>query len=77
MEVINALGRRKTSVARVYVKPGTGKIEINGREAKVYFPTITLQNSIEQPLNATNTVGQFDITCNVAGGGVTGQADAI
>ncbi len=77
MEVINALGRRKTSVARVYMTPGTGKFEINGRESKTYFPTIVLQHSISQPFDVTSTAGQFDVKCNVAGGGVTGQADAI
>ncbi|MCU0422599.1 MAG: 30S ribosomal protein S9 [Bacteroidia bacterium] len=77
MEVINALGRRKTSVARVYLTPGTGKFEVNGVDSKVYFPTIVLQNSIALPLQVTNTLGQFDVTCNVAGGGVSGQADAV
>ena len=77
MEVINALGRRKTSVARVYLTPGTGKFIINGRESSTYFPTIILQHSIFQPFQVTSTSEQFDVKCNVAGGGVTGQADAI
>src|SRR4051812_8716659 len=77
MEVINALGRRKTSVARVYVTAGTGKFEINGSESKTYFPTIVLQHGIFQPFEVTNTMGQFDVTCNVTGGGVAGQAGAI
>jgi small subunit ribosomal protein S9 len=77
MEVINALGRRKTSVARVYVTAGTGKMTVNGKEANVFFPTVLLQNSINKPFEVTNTAGQFDVNCNVDGGGVTGQADAI
>lgn len=77
MEVINALGRRKTSIARVYMTPGTGKFEVNGRESKTYFPTIVLQHSIFQPFEVTSTMGQFDVSCNVTGGGVAGQADAI
>lgn len=77
MESIKALGRRKTSVARVYITPGTGNFQVNGRDFKVFFPTIMLQNSIVKPLELTNTVGQFDVVCNVAGGGTTGQADAI
>lgn len=77
MEVINALGRRKTSIARVYLTPGTGKFEVNGRESKTYFPTIVLQHSINQAFEVTSTLGQFDVVCNVAGGGITGQADAI
>lgn len=77
MEVINALGRRKTSIARVYLTPGTGKFEVNGRESKTYFPTIVLQHSINHAFEVTSTLGQFDVVCNVAGGGITGQADAI
>src|SRR5574343_146595 len=77
MEVINALGRRKTSIARVYITAGTGKFEVNGRESKAYFPTVVLQHSIFQPFEVTNTRGQFDVKCNVNGGGVAGQADAI
>ncbi|MBW7845806.1 MAG: 30S ribosomal protein S9 [Bacteroidia bacterium] len=77
MEVINALGRRKTSIARVYLTPGTGKFEVNGSEPKAYFPTLVLQHSILHPFEVTNTLGQFDVKCNVNGGGISGQADAI
>jgi small subunit ribosomal protein S9 len=77
MELINAIGRRKTSVARVYLSAGTGNITVNGKDIKAYFPTVLLQHAINKPLEVTSTVGQFDIKCNVDGGGVTGQADAI
>jgi small subunit ribosomal protein S9 len=72
-----ALGRRKTAVARVYLSAGSGNITVNGRDAKVYFPTIVLQNSINKPFEISSTTGQFDVKCNVDGGGVAGQAEAI
>jgi small subunit ribosomal protein S9 len=72
-----ALGRRKTAVARVYLSSGSGNITVNGRDAKVYFPTIVLQNSINKPFEISSTTGQFDVKCNVDGGGVAGQAEAI
>lgn len=77
MESVNAIGRRKTSVARVYLSAGTGNITVNGKDVKTYFPTVLLQHAINKPLEVTNTAGQFDIKCNVDGGGITGQADAI
>ena len=77
MSVTNALGRRKTSIARVYLTAGTGNIIINGKDAKQYFPTILLQNAINKPFEVTNTLGQFDLKCNVNGGGTSGQADAV
>jgi small subunit ribosomal protein S9 len=77
MEVINALGRRKTAVARVFVKKGKGNITINHRDAKEYFPTGILQHTLNQPFALTNTVGQYDVTVNVYGGGIKGQAEAI
>ena len=77
MSVTNALGRRKTSIARVYLTAGTGNITVNGKDAKIYFPTILLQNAINKPFEVTNTLGQFDLTCNVNGGGSSGQADAV
>jgi small subunit ribosomal protein S9 len=77
MEVINALGRRKTAVARVFVKKGKGNITINQRDAKEYFPTGILQHTLNQPFALTNTVGQYDVTVNVYGGGIKGQAEAI
>jgi small subunit ribosomal protein S9 len=77
MEVTHAIGRRKTSVARVYVKPGTGAITINKRDYKTYFPTAQLQQKVEQALSLTGTLGQYDLVVNVEGGGITGQAEAI
>ncbi len=70
-------GRRKSSVARVRVYNGTGKITINGRDIDEYFGLETLKLIVNQPLEITETVGKFDIVCNVTGGGVTGQAGAI
>lgn len=70
-------GRRKSSVARVRVYNGTGKITINGRDIDDYFGLETLKLIVRQPLNLTNTDGKFDIICRVGGGGVTGQAGAI
>lgn len=70
-------GRRKNSVARVRLYPGTGSITINGRDIDAYFGLETLKLIVRQPLNLTNTVGRFDIVATVAGGGVSGQAGAI
>ncbi len=70
-------GRRKSSVARVRVYNGTGKITINNRDIDDYFGLETLKLIVNQPLEITETVGKFDIVCNVTGGGVTGQAGAI
>src|SRR3989442_9440217 len=69
-------GRRKTSVARVWLRPGPGRILVNRRPFEDYFPRETLRMIIAQPLQLTNTVGQFDATINVGGGGPTGQAGA-
>jgi small subunit ribosomal protein S9 len=77
MEVINALGRRKTSVARVYLSKGTGKMTVNKKDYKVAFPISVLQAKIERPFQLTDTVGQYDISVNVFGGGINGQAEAI
>jgi small subunit ribosomal protein S9 len=77
MEIINAIGRRKTSVARIYVKPGKGSITVNDRDIKEYFVSEILQTKINQPFAAVNELGKFDVTINVQGGGVTGQAEAI
>jgi small subunit ribosomal protein S9 len=74
---INATGRRKTAVARVYLTPGAGTITINGKNFDQYFPTPLRQYVLNQPLEVTNSIGQFDIKINVHGGGVTGQAEAI
>lgn len=72
-----ATGRRKTSIARVYMMPGAGNILINGREYKEYFPTKIKQFLIEQAFEMTSTAGQYDLKINVKGGGLTGQAEAI
>ncbi len=77
MEVIHKIGRRKTAVARVYLAKGKGKITVNKKDMEVYFPTATLQYKVNQPLTMTNNDGNFDITVNVYGGGITGQAEAI
>lgn len=77
METIHKIGRRKTAVARVYLKPGKGEITINDREFDNYFPTATLQYKVQQPLSLTNNSDNFDISVNVFGGGITGQAEAI
>ena len=70
-------GRRKTSVARVWIRPGSGRIVINKRQFEDYFPRETLRMIICQPLQLTNTLGQFDANINVGGGGPTGQAGAV
>ncbi|MCL1973338.1 MAG: 30S ribosomal protein S9 [Bacteroidetes bacterium] len=77
MEVINALGRRKSAVARVYLNPGKGSITINDRPLDVYFKEATLQYIVQQPLELTDTLAQFDIKVNLDGGGIKGQAEAL
>jgi len=77
MEVVNALGRRKSAVARVYVSDGQGKITINNRDLADYFPTGILQYVVLQPLNLLGVAGQYDIKVNLDGGGITGQAEAL
>ena len=77
MEVTNTLGRRKKSVARVYVKNGTGSVTINGRDYKEYFPTMPLQYRIHQPFALTENEGKYDVNVNVKGGGITGQIEAV
>ena len=77
MEQINALGRRKTAVARVYVNTGKGNITINGKELNSYFVEETLQFIVKQPLEVTNTLAEFDIKVNLDGGGIKGQAEAL
>jgi small subunit ribosomal protein S9 len=76
MEVVNAIGRRKAAVARVYVSEGSGKIVINHRELSEYFPSPILQFIVKQPLNALNAVEQYDIKVNLFGGGFKGQSEA-
>ena len=77
METIHKIGRRKTAVARVYLKEGKGNITINKRELENYFPTGTLQYKVKQALMLTDNEKTFDISVNVFGGGITGQAEAI
>lgn len=77
METIHKIGRRKTAVARVYLSQGKGKIVVNDRALENYFTTSTLQYKVNQPLMLTDNEKAFDITVNVFGGGVTGQAEAI
>ncbi len=77
MEVINTLGRRKTAVARLYMKSGSGQIMVNNRDYKEYFCVPTLQYKVEQPLQLAEVMGQYDIKANLDGGGVTGQAEAL
>ena len=75
--VMHAVGRRKTSVARVYMKPGQGKIVVNKRDINEYYIRATSKMIINQPLELTGNEGKMDILVNVAGGGLTGQAGAI
>jgi small subunit ribosomal protein S9 len=77
MQIINTIGRRKTSIARVYVKPGKGDIKVNDRELKEYFISEIHQTTVKQPLVAVKVDGQYDVTVNVEGGGVKGQAEAV
>ena len=77
MELINALGRRKSAVARVYVCPGKGNITINGRTMDEYFKEDTLRFIVRQPLDVTDTLASFDIKANLDGGGIKGQAEAL
>lgn len=72
-----ATGKRKDAVARVWVKPGAGNITINGRTQEVYFARPVLRMMINQPFAVANRVGQFDVVCTVAGGGLSGQAGAV
>ena len=77
MDVINALGRRKKAIARIYLKDGDGKIVINKRDYKEYFPTALLHYVVEQPLQLTENMGKYDIKVNLMGGGYSGQAEAL
>lgn len=77
MEMVNAVGRRKASVARVYLTKGEGKITVNGRDYKEYFPQMHVQYNIEDPFQTVEIAGAYDVKVNVAGGGFRGQAEAI
>ena len=72
-----ATGRRKEAAARVFLRPGTGKVKINGREVEEYFRRATLKMVMEQPLHITESMGTFDMHITVAGGGLAGQASAV
>jgi small subunit ribosomal protein S9 len=77
MEVINTSGRRKTSVARIYMTAGQGNITINGKDIKAYFPNEVLQTIVNQPFQTLEVIGKYDVTANLKGGGVSGQAEAL
>jgi small subunit ribosomal protein S9 len=77
MQQISNIGRRKTAIARVYLRPGNGSITINSRDIKEYFPSEVLQIIVNQPLELVNEMGKYDFHVNVKGGGVTGQAQAV
>jgi small subunit ribosomal protein S9 len=72
-----ATGKRKDAIARVWIRPGSGKIDVNGRESPIYFARPVLRMLINQPLVAANRLGQFDVWCTVKGGGLSGQAGAV
>ena len=76
-KTVNALGRRKSAVARVYVVAGTGKFTVNGREVNDYFVDETYRYIVNQPFTVTGTTGQFDVKANLCGGGIKGQAEAL
>ena len=77
MDTIHSIGRRKASVARIYLKKGKGNITVNGKDLKDYFPVSTMQYKIEQPFKILNIDKKFDLSISVVGGGNTGQAEAI
>jgi small subunit ribosomal protein S9 len=72
-----ATGKRKNAVARVWIRPGTGKVEVNGRDSPIYFARPVLRMLINQPFVSTDRLGQFDVWCTVTGGGLSGQAGAV
>ena len=77
MDIINTIGRRKTSIARVYLQNGKGAITVNSKELAAYFPSEILQTIVKQPLAATDVDGDYDLIVNVDGGGSKGQAEAV
>ena len=74
---VNATGRRKSAIASVRIKPGTGKIKVNGKNFETYFHTEAIRGYIQQPLKVTNTAGTIDIFATIKGGGISGQAGAL
>ncbi len=77
MDTIHTIGRRKEAVARIYLSKGKGKITVNGKDFKDYFPVDTMQYKLEQPFKTVDLSEKFDVKANVDGGGTTGQAEAI
>ena len=77
MSTTNTSGRRKTAVARIYLKDGNGAVTVNGKDYKVYFPTLPLQYIVNQAFEVAEVAGRYDVQVNVAGGGVKGQAEAV
>ena len=77
MDIIHTIGRRKEAVARIYLSKGKGKIIVNGKDFKDYFPVDTMQYKLEQPFKTVDLSEKFDVKVNVDGGGTTGQAEAI
>jgi small subunit ribosomal protein S9 len=77
MEVINTIGRRKKSIARIYLTKGKGKVTVNDKDYKEYFPTMPLQYKVTQAFAATDNVNKFDVSANIVGGGVAGQVEAL
>src|SRR5689334_10319434 len=77
MSVIHKIGRRKTSIARIYLEPGKGAITVNARDFKEYFPTLPLQYIVQQAQEIINAKDSFDVKVNVEGGGIKGQAEAV
>ncbi len=76
-EVMHAIGRRKESVCRLYLRPGSGKWDVNGRTLGDYFPRPTLVSSIQQPFTVTDNLGRYDVKATIEGGGLSGQAGAL
>jgi len=76
-EITNTSGRRKTAVARIYLKEGSGSFTINGKDYTNYFPTMVLQYKVNQPFKLTGTEGKYEFKANLDGGGITGQAEAL
>lgn len=73
----NAVGRRKASIARVYLEKGKGEIIVNGKDYKTYFPVVHLRNHLDDPFRVIEATGEYNVSVNVAGGGIKGQAEAI
>ncbi len=77
MDILNAVGRRKRAIARVYLSEGKGSIVVNNKDYKEYFPTVAMQDAVVKPLETTGFSGKFDIKIAVLGGGINGQAEAV